>query len=112
MGTLVNPTQVTFCKAQTGEVSLSFSVFLSLPLSLRVAILCLFLQVLQSLLLDCPCHMGLWPHTPLDVFVAERHSQSLKESTQLILSLVCMLRQQFLLFQLFVVSCMMDISTV
>ncbi len=76
----LNPTQVSFCKARTGEVSFFFRPSLSLSLSLlRVAILCLFLQALQSLPLDCPCHMGLWPHTPLDVFVAERHSQFAEE---------------------------------
>lgn len=52
--------------------SLSFFFCLSYPLTQNFRPASFSLQALQSLALDCPCHMGLWPHTPLDVFVAER----------------------------------------
>lgn len=100
-------TRVSFRTLGTGgSLSFSFissSLSLSSPLSLRVAILCLFLRALQSLPLDWPCHMGSWPHTPLDVFVAVAEAKGKKKNTRLMLSLVCMLRQQF--FFVVVVSC-------
>lgn len=75
----LNPT-LSFCTAGAGEVfSLPFS--LSLPL-LQSFILCLFLRALQSLPLDCSRRMGLWTHSPLDVFGAERHFELLKKNTR------------------------------
>lgn len=75
---------------------IAVSVFCSLSCN---ASLCL--QAFQSLPLDCPCHMGLWPHTLLGVFVAERDLQSLTKNNKKYSAYtfpVPMLRQHFLLF--------------
>lgn len=88
----INGTTVFPQGRKRGSLSFCLSPSISLSLYFRDAMLCLFLWALQSLPHDCPCHMELWPHSPVDVFVAERHSRLLRKNTQL---MRCMLRQQF-----------------